>query len=169
MKIATSNKQKLHRMNLSRVKALAYELAVAAGLARDGNAFGEVSVVFTDDPGITDVNRRFLCRAEPTDVISFAYESVPGMEQGRTGEIVINVQRAVEAGSKHGGIQRELALYIAHGMDHLSGEDDSTKRSYARMRRRELQWLRRAAQDDLLTGLVRETSPHRSRAPGGTP
>ena len=46
---------------------------------------------------------------------------------------------------------RELALYLAHGCDHLTGADDATPAGRARMRRRELGWLRELA----LTRLIR--------------
>jgi len=52
-----------------------------------------------------------------------------------------------------GGPDRELALYLAHGCDHLAGADDATPRQRAAMRRRELRWLRAAAHADLLMGL----------------
>ena len=38
----------------------------------------------------------------------------------------------------------ELLLYVAHGMDHLSGADDADDADdagYMRMRRRELRWM----------------------------
>ncbi|MBQ3810327.1 MAG: hypothetical protein II839_05855, partial [Kiritimatiellae bacterium] len=35
----------------------------------------------------------------------------------------------------------ELALYLAHGFDHLAGSDDATAAGYRAMRRRELRWL----------------------------
>jgi predicted dehydrogenase len=37
---------------------------------------------------------------------------------------------------------KELLLYVAHGMDHLSGADDLESADRARMRRRELAWMR---------------------------
>ena len=39
-------------------------------------------------------------------------------------------------------VAMELLLYVAHGMDHLSGADDLDERSRAGMRARELRWLR---------------------------
>ena len=45
----------------------------------------------------------------------------------------------VELGDK---VVVNLLLYIAHGMDHLSGADDHSERGYLAMRRRELSWLR---------------------------
>ncbi len=41
----------------------------------------------------------------------------------------------------------ELALYVAHGFDHLAGSDDSTAAGYRAMRHRELKWLAKAFPD----------------------
>ena len=46
----------------------------------------------------------------------------------------------------------ELALYIAHGLDHLSGADDATYEGYRTMRRRELRWLSDIP-DEILSGI----------------
>jgi ssRNA-specific RNase YbeY (16S rRNA maturation enzyme) len=78
------------------------------------------------------------------------------------GEIVVNVERAAEAGPGHwprtrgdrSAIARELALYIAHGCDHLCGADDASRVDRLRMRRRELRWLRAAERDGCLRGLI---------------
>jgi ssRNA-specific RNase YbeY (16S rRNA maturation enzyme) len=78
-----------------------------------------------------------------TDVISQAYLPIPGVS-GPTAELVINLQRAIELGSRRpGGPTAELALYLAHGIDHLAGHDDDTPAARRSMRRRELRWLAR--------------------------
>ena len=58
-------------------------------------------------------------------------------------EIIVNAERAWLAGSRRRGWSpsRELALYIAHGCDHLNDERDTTPAGRRRMRRRELHWL----------------------------
>lgn len=100
----------------------------------------EVSLLLTDDAGITQYNREFFGKDGPTDVISFRGEPVPG-EDGTTGDLIVNVERAVQEGPRHDGIDAELALYIAHGFDHLSGADDNTPARRAAMRRTEMRWL----------------------------
>ena len=102
-------------------------------------------MVLTDDAGIRAVNRGFLDRDEPTDVISFRYNPLPGESPALpSGEVVVNAQRAAAVGRKYGGIAREVALYLAHGFDHLAGADDASPGQRARMRQRELRWLRAA-------------------------
>lgn len=116
-------------------------------LRGDRRRWGDVNVVLMIDRGIRRVNREFLGHDWPTDVISFAYPPLPGHEAW-SGELVVNVQRAVETANAGQRCRpawapaQELALYIAHGCDHLSGADDATPPERLRMRRRELRWLR---------------------------
>ncbi len=90
---------------------------------------------------MTAVNEAVFGRRQSTDVVSVAYAPVPGAGDWR-GEVIVNAQRALQVGPRHGGVAHELALYLAHGLDHLSGADDGTAAERQRMRRRELRWLR---------------------------
>lgn len=123
----------------------------------------EFSLVVTDDHGIEAVSRQYFGKRDPTDVLSFRYEGLPGEERGWTGEVFVNAERAACLGPRMGGRDRELALYIAHGCDHLIGHTDRTARERQRMRRRELRWLRTAAALGLLRGLFRKRPLHRTR------
>lgn len=116
----------------------------------------ELSIVLMDDAGIAEMNRKYLDRSFPTDVLSFRYPSGCGDATRACGEVIVNVERAIAEGPKHGGASRELALYLAHGCDHLSGEDDNTTKSRRRMRLRDLGWLRNARKSHLLTKLLRK-------------
>jgi rRNA maturation RNase YbeY len=121
--------------------------------------FGALDILLTDDAGIIAANRAVFGRDYVTDVISLAYPPMPG-EAGASGELVINVELAAREGRRRaGGPDRELALYLAHGCDHLAGADDATPRQRATMRRRELGWLRAAAGAALIPGLFREPGP----------
>ncbi len=104
-------------------------------------------MVLVDDGASREINRAHLGHDYATDVISFSFDPIPGdTECGSCGEIVVNVEQAERLGHRYGGFARELALYIAHGCDHLSGEDDKTPAQRQRMRRRELRWLKEANQ-----------------------
>lgn len=124
--------------------------------------WAEITLVLTDDRGIEPVNERVFGRREATDVISLHYRPMPGGNSGHTAELFINVQRAREEGSRrenssrrHGwGPDKELALYIAHACNHLTGENDSTPDARKRMRRRELRWLGEAEREGLLEKLT---------------
>ena len=126
------------------------ELCVAADFfsvrssARVGIAFREIEVHLQDDAA-SDVAHRAVMGVEgATDVITQGYDAIPPEPEGVYGELFVNCDRAKSAAPKRRGwtLTDELLLYVAHGMDHLSGADDYSSEDYARMRRRELGWLR---------------------------
>ncbi len=118
--------------------------------------WGMVSLTLTDDAGITAANRAYFGKDAPTDVISCAYAPVPGEGRLFTGEVIVNVQRALGEGARRGGADAELALYIAHGCQHLAGRDDGTSAERAAMRRCESAWLRRAGELGLIGNLMKK-------------
>lgn len=154
MEIAVINNQHLARVRIAALRQLTAFFLNKAGRRHAGNGWGEVSVVLVDDSGSQAVNAAYLHHDYPTDVISFNLDAVPGeASSAPCGEVVINVQQALRLGPRFGGAARELALYLAHGCDHLSGADDDTSARRRRMRRRELRWLaeaRRAGLERLL-------------------
>jgi len=94
-------------------------------------------------------------------VLSFRYDAIPGEPAGYSGELVINAQLAAEEGAQRPtsggrawGPPYELALYLAHGCDHLVGYDDGDAAGSRRMRRRELTWLKTDEIRGLVEGLV---------------
>jgi probable rRNA maturation factor len=141
MNTCVLNHQNTVKLNLSALETLAEKLAERLAQADPGTDWGEISVVLTDDEGITGPNREFFGKNRPTDVISFRYDQVPGEAAGATGDLIVNVECALREGPSHDGPGAELALYIAHGFDHLSGADDDTPQKRAAMRRTETRWL----------------------------
>ena len=159
MKIVLTNQQKKCRVSAKQLRRL------VAWLARQANlqSFSLLEILLTDDAGIVAANRAVFGRDYVTDVISLAYPPLPG-EQGGAGELIINSALAVREGARRaGGADHELALYLAHGCDHLAGANDATSRQRAAMRRRELRWLRVAARTGLLTGLFTNLGKRRGR------
>lgn len=97
--------------------------------------------MLTDDEGIVPANLEYFGKERPTDVISFRYDPIPGEEEGFTGDLIVNVDRAVQRGIEEKGADYELALYIAHGFDHLSGAEDDTPEKKKAMLDTETAWL----------------------------
>jgi rRNA maturation RNase YbeY len=153
MKIFVHNRQPGRRPNVRKLAELARFFLIQAGRRKSKGQWAEVSVVLADDAGIAAVNRIFLDHARATDVIAFTFASMPGGGAGIRGEIHLNLQRALEEGARRGGAADELALYLAHGCDHLTGANDRTPRERRRMRRRELLWIRQARRNRLMAGL----------------
>ncbi len=113
-----------------------------------------LSLALTDHPQMIDVHAEFLGAARTTDVISFAYSPHPPATTGYTGDVIVNVEQAMEVGPREAGVAHELALYIAHGCHHLTGADDSTPALRRRMRRIELDWLRQAGELGLIDPIL---------------
>jgi rRNA maturation RNase YbeY len=117
-------------------------------------SWGEVTILVTDHQGIRVLNQKHLGKSDTTDVISFRYDPMPGDNDLITGDIVVNVECAVERTPEADGRNHELALYIAHGCDHLAGSTDGDPAGRRRMRRRELLWLKEADTRGLLDNLM---------------
>ncbi len=148
------NRQKNHPVQLRKLQKLTDWLGGKLAAKTAPELWGEVSVVLVDDEGITQTNREYFGKNRPTDVISFRYDSVPGEEAVLSGDLLVNLDRAVQEGTARGDVDHELALYIAHGFDHLSGAEDDTPEKQKKMRATETVWLRKAAEDNLVDGLI---------------
>ena len=125
------------------LKASAAYFAAKSG-SRIGVPFRAVTIVLQDDAFSAEVHEAINGVEGPTDVITQRYDAMPGEPDGVYGELYVNVDQALRVAPKRCGwsTAKELLLYVAHGMDHLSGADDLNPRDYDRMRRRELGWLK---------------------------
>ena len=112
--------------------------------ARVKGVWHEVAVHLIHDDQSDEIHQAIMGIEGATDVITQAYDAIPPEEPGLFGELFVNVDQARRAAPKRAGwsIASELLLYVAHGMDHLSGADDHEPRDYNIMRRRELAWIR---------------------------
>lgn len=140
------NQQRRFRLNRVAVRRMMATLAaIAASTRRSAPPWREVTVIITDDAGIEPFNRAIMKHAGTTDVITQRYDALPGEPVGLLGEVIVNVERAWQVGGARRGwsAAHELALYLAHGCDHLNDEEDTTPAGRQRMRRREMRWLRR--------------------------
>jgi len=109
--------------------------------AVEGFRLAEADIAVVDGAAITRLNRRFLRHAGDTDVLSFDLsESAAGI----SAEIVICGDVAVRQARRLGcSPQREIMLYLIHGLLHLMGYEDSSVRGAAKMSARQEELLRR--------------------------
>ena len=121
----------------------AAETFAARSSARIGVPFRSVEIILQNDLFSAEVHEAINGAEGPTDVITQRYDAMPGEADGVYGELYVNVDQAIRVAPKRRGWSpaKELLLYVAHGMDHLSGADDRAPADYDRMRRRELRWL----------------------------
>ncbi len=151
MKIAINSQQNQLKINKRRAADLAAFLMGKASRLIPARRWNDISVVIADHELMRSVNREFTGDDCTTDVLSFCMPPMPGEPEFYSGEVFVNAEIALERKAK--GFARELALYIAHGCDHLMDEDDSDEASRKRMRNRELRWLREADKLKIIEGI----------------
>jgi probable rRNA maturation factor len=89
-------------------------------------AMFEISLAIIDDAHFRELNRRFLGHRSTSDCLSFDL-SEDRPESHKLFEIVINGESVLKQASLRGhSNEAELALYVAHGLLHQFGFDDST-------------------------------------------
>lgn len=110
-----------------------------------GNAV-EVSVTFTDNEGIRQMNSRFRHIDSATDVLSFPLldfegeAGEPPVDEWETmlGDIVISLEKAKEQAATYGhSFEREVAFLCVHAMLHLLGYDHIEPEDEQLMRERQ--------------------------------
>jgi len=107
-------------------------------------------VMLTGDADVQDLNRNFLDKDEPTDVLSFPARD----PSGSLGDIAVSWQRARAQAAGHGhSIETEIEILMLHGLLHLLGYDHTSDRG--RMRRAETLWRKRF---NLPPGLIERAS-----------
>ncbi|MEM1311565.1 MAG: rRNA maturation RNase YbeY [Cyanobacteria bacterium P01_H01_bin.153] len=91
----------------------------------------ELSLQFTTDAGIAELNRTYRQRDKSTDVLSFAnLDNAPlspeilAIIPFNLGDLIVSVDTAQRQCAAHGhSLKEELAWLIAHGLLHLLGWD----------------------------------------------
>ena len=125
----------------------------------------ELSMLFVDEQAMADLNKRFMGKDGPTDVLAFPIDEDP-VEGGRSpdsggtgpgympaepadlptllGDVVICPVVAERNAPEHAGTyDDELALLIVHGILHLMGMDHVDDDEAEEMERRERELLER--------------------------
>ena len=106
-------------------------------LRHEGVRHAELSVVFVTDRKIRSLNKKYLKKDHTTDVLAFDLREKPAPKT-IAGEIIISAETAVRnARAFKTSIKKELILYVAHGILHLVGFDDHSRKDEQRMRRKE--------------------------------
>jgi rRNA maturation RNase YbeY len=160
VRIRIANRQRKFSVSIQRIEALVRFLMERCTALRPDRPWADVLVILADDPKMAGWKQEVFGRDEATDVISLRYAPMPP-ETGHTGELMVNVERAVRVSAALGRVNpsRELALYLAHAIDHLSDADDDTPAARQRMRRRELRWLAQADRTQMTQTLISKPHP----------
>jgi probable rRNA maturation factor len=112
-----------------------------AAILRDRVARGrEFHCRITNDAELQSLNKQFLGKDYPTDVLSFPSEN----------DIAISLQRArAQAKEWKHSVEDEIRILMLHGVLHLLGMDHES--DTGQMKRTELRWRKKL---ELPTGLI---------------
>ncbi len=113
----------------------------------------ELGLVITSQERVRELNRNYLGRDAPTDVLAFSM--LPAEEGSASfipppdgirhlGEVIISYPQAViQAGEQGHSTDKEIATLVTHGVLHLLGYDDETPQLRKQMQAKEQEVLSR--------------------------
>jgi len=103
-----------------------------------------VNIIFVSNQKIRALNRKYFGSDQATDVISFPSGDDFPEESEFMGDIVISSDKAVQNAKAYGvTFDKEISLYVIHGILHLLGFEDKTKKGRATMRSMEDECLKK--------------------------
>ena len=161
LEVFVADEQSAEPVDAVHLVELARNVLDAQGVRGDA----EVSLLFVDEPAMAELNRRFLGKEGPTDVLSFpidddvvelgarAVDSLgpgpvndvePSDAPALLGDVVVCPAVARRNAAGHAGTyDDEMALLVVHGILHLLGMDHEDDQEAEAMERRERELLER--------------------------
>ena len=141
MKLWIENRQKKQKIDLRMVKKIARETLNALG-----SPDGELSILIVSDQEIADLNKTYLDRSGPTNVMAFPMQEGPfgDITPKLLGDVVISLDTAAREAQQAGmTTESRFDQLLVHGILHLFGFDhDKTAEGAKAMRIKEKELLK---------------------------
>jgi probable rRNA maturation factor len=105
---------------------------------------GEISILIVDDPQIEKLNRRYLNRTGPTNVIAFSMREgeFSHLSPQLLGDVVISTDTAAKEAQNSGmSMEQRFTELLVHGILHLFGYDHENSEPNARKMEKKSQEL----------------------------
>ena len=122
MQILLNNRQRKHPISTRRLKSAAMAILSALGCPDDT----ELSVSIVGDRSIRIINRDYLGRDTPPNVISFSLQEgdCSGVNPHAVGDVIISADTTARE-AEEGGLEffERLIFLLLHGILHLRGYD----------------------------------------------
>ena len=145
MRISIQNRQKRILLDLKKVRRATQRILTELGLLD-----AELSVVLVDDARIRDLNRQYLNRDKPTNILAFPMREgeFSTLHPNLLGDLVISVETAERQSDRFGLDEMEMViLLMVHGILHLIGyEHEGTKKGAREMSLKQKNLFRIATQ-----------------------
>ena len=158
VEVFAADEQSAHPVDAMRLVRLAKTVLAAQGVKADS----ELSMLFVDEEAMAELNKRFLGKEGPTDVLAFPIDDDDVVEGGRSpdslgpgngvdpdadppnllGDVVVCPAVAARNAPEHAGTyEYELELLVVHGILHVLGMDHVDTEEAEAMERRERELL----------------------------
>lgn len=159
VEVFAADEQSAQPVDAMRLVLLAKAVLAAQGVKADS----ELSMLFVDEEAMAELNKRFLGKDGPTDVLAFPIDDDDVVEGGRSpdslgpgtgidldstdppnllGDVVVCPAVAARNAPSHAGTyDDEMALLVVHGILHILGMDHIDSEEAEAMERRERELL----------------------------
>ena len=121
MQVLIDNRQNKYKISLKKIRQKARTILNALDCPDS-----ELSILIVDDPQIEVLNKKYLNRNGPTNVIAFPMRTgqFSKINPQLLGDVVISVETAAKEGKSAGNSMEErLTHLLVHGILHLLGYD----------------------------------------------
>jgi probable rRNA maturation factor len=122
--------KRFHFPNRTQLKSFLQKLA-----KREGYAIDTINYIFCDDEYLLSINQQYLNHDTYTDIITFQLNP---KGEDLLSDVYISVERVKENAQLHNtSFTQELHRVVFHGLLHLCGYKDKTKKDQEEMRKQE--------------------------------
>lgn len=152
MQILLNNRQRRQHLKSRQITKVAVKILSALGCPEET----ELSVSIVGDRTIRIINREYLAKDRPTNVISFSLQEgdCGGVNPHALGDVIISADTAARE-AEEGGMAffERLSFLLLHGILHLCGYDHerSGEAEAQKMRQKEQQLFRILKKEGLLS------------------
>lgn len=141
MGVLISNRQNKYRISLKNLRKKSKFILSALGCHN-----GELSIVIVDDPQIEIINRQYLNRSRPTNVLAFPMQegSFSDINPFLLGDVVISAETC-DKEAKAAGIDfnERFDQLLVHGILHLFGYDhENDEKEASKMEKKSVELLK---------------------------
>lgn len=148
MKIQIENQQKRIKIDKRKIRIKVNKLLKIMDCANK-----EISITFVDDVTIQRINKQYLSKDKPTNVISFSLQEgeFGGINPEVLGDVVISVDTASSDADKGNlSFDEEILFLIIHGLLHLTGynHENTSKANALKMKQKEKELFQSLTQSD---------------------
>lgn len=149
MKIQIDNRHKRIKIDKRNIRAAMRKLLKILDCENK-----EISLTFVDDATIQQINKQYLSKDKPTNVISFSLQEgeFGGVNPDVLGDIVISADTAAsDADQGQLSFDEEILFLMIHGLLHLLGynHENTSPSNSQKMKKKEEELFRQLTKSDL--------------------